>query len=59
MTVRIVANLPASVHARLQKQARATHRPFHELLQYDAMERFLYRLSTTSHRAAPCAVRTY
>lgn len=46
-----VKNLEASVHARLQNHARATKRPFQELLQYYAMERFLYRLSKTSHRA--------
>jgi predicted nucleotidyltransferase component of viral defense system len=39
------ANLAASVHQRLLNQARATGRPFNELLQYFAMERFLYRLS--------------
>jgi hypothetical protein len=46
-----VVNLAASVQARLQNHARTTKRPFHELLQYYAMERFLYRLSTTPHRA--------
>ena len=46
-----VLNLAASVQARLQNHARASKRPFQELLQYYAMERFLYRLSTTSHRA--------
>lgn len=51
MTVRPVANLAASVQARLQNRARATKRPFQEQLQYYAMERFLYRLSTTPHRA--------
>ncbi len=30
MTPRNAANLPASVHARLQNHARATHRPFQE-----------------------------
>lgn len=45
-----VKNLSASVHARLQNQARTSKRPFQELLQYFAMERFLYRLSTTPHR---------
>ncbi|MEJ7734127.1 MAG: hypothetical protein WKG00_33655 [Polyangiaceae bacterium] len=44
-----VKNLEASVHARLQKHARATKRPFQELLQYYAMERFLYRLSKSPH----------
>lgn len=38
-------NLPASVHSRLLNKARADGRPFNELLQYYAMERFLYRLS--------------
>lgn len=45
-----VKNLEASVHARLQNRARATNRPFQELLQYYAMERFLYRLSKSLHR---------
>ena len=45
-----VKNLAASVHARLQNLARATKRPFQELLQYYAMERFLYRLSKTPYR---------
>jgi hypothetical protein len=46
-----VRDLEASVRARLQNRARATKRPFHELLQYYAMERFLYRLSKTPYRA--------
>ena len=46
-----VKNLSASVHARLQNHARVSKRPFQELLQYYAMERFLYRLSATPHRA--------
>ena len=46
-----VKNLAASVQARLQNRARAEKRPFQELLQYFAMERFLYRLSMSSHRA--------
>lgn len=40
-----VRNLPASVHQRLLNRARAEGRPFNELLQHYAMERFLYRLS--------------
>lgn len=51
MTVKNFSNLAASVQARLQSHARATKRPFQELLQYYAMERFLYRLSTTPHRS--------
>lgn len=42
-------NLAASVRQRLLNQARATGRPFNELLQYYAMERFLYRLSCSAH----------
>jgi len=40
-----VRNLSASVRQRLLNRARAEGRPFNELLQYYAMERFLYRLS--------------
>jgi hypothetical protein len=38
-------DLGASVRERLLNQARLQVRPFQELLQYYAMERFLYRLS--------------
>ena len=41
--------LGASVRERLLNQARAQTRPFQELLQYYAMERFLYRLSRSRH----------
>jgi hypothetical protein len=51
VTVKNISNLAASVQARLQNHARASTRPFQELLQYYAMERFLYRLSTSPHRA--------
>ncbi|HNS51804.1 MAG TPA: nucleotidyl transferase AbiEii/AbiGii toxin family protein [Anaerolineae bacterium] len=37
-------NLPASVHQRLLNNARATERPFNEVLQRFALERFLYRV---------------
>jgi hypothetical protein len=43
------ANLAASVRQRLLNQARSQDRPFQELLQYFAMERFLYRLSRSEH----------
>ena len=43
-------NIAASVHQRLLNQARETGRPFEELLQYFAMERFLYRLSQSRYR---------
>ena len=42
-------NIPASVRQRLLNQAKSDRRPFNELLQYYAMERFLYRLSQSSH----------
>jgi predicted nucleotidyltransferase component of viral defense system len=38
-------DLGASVRQRLLNQARSQGRPFQELLQYFAMERFLYRLA--------------
>ena len=38
-------DLGASVRQRLLNQARRQRRPFQELLQYFAMERFLYRLA--------------
>jgi len=38
-------NLVASVHQKLLNKARESHRPFNDLLQYYAIERFLYRLS--------------
>ncbi len=40
-----ITNMAASVRQRLLDKARADQRPFAELLQYYAMERFLYRLS--------------
>lgn len=42
-------NIPASVRQRLLNRAKSDLRPFAELLQYYAMERFLYRLSKSSH----------
>lgn len=42
-------NLPASVRQQLLDRARRQGRPFNELLQYYAMERFLYRLSQERH----------
>jgi hypothetical protein len=42
-------NVSASVHQRLLNIARETARPFDDVLQYFAMERFLYRLSQTKH----------
>ncbi|WP_019606518.1 nucleotidyl transferase AbiEii/AbiGii toxin family protein [Teredinibacter turnerae] len=42
-------NIAASVRQRLLNKAKAEKRPFNELLQYYAMERFLYRLSLSAH----------
>ena len=43
-------DLSASVHQKLLNRARSDARPFNELLQYYAIERFLSRLSSSSHR---------
>jgi hypothetical protein len=45
MTRRKKTNIAASVRQRLESLAQKTSRPFQEVLQYFAMERFLYRLS--------------
>jgi hypothetical protein len=42
-------NMSASVRQRLLNRAKRDRRPFNELLQYYAMERFLYRLSQSAH----------
>ena len=42
-------NIPASVRQRLLNKARAEERPFFEILQYYAMEHFLYRLTKSVH----------
>ena len=44
-----VKNLPASIRQRLLNKAHDNNRPFNELLQYYAIERFLYRMSRSSH----------
>ena len=49
MTKGPIRDVAASVRQRLLNRARATNRPFQELLQYFAMERFLYRLSRSPH----------
>lgn len=49
MTVDVVKNMGASVRQRLLNYAKAEDRPFAEVLQYYSMERFLYRLSVSSH----------
>jgi predicted nucleotidyltransferase component of viral defense system len=42
-------NIAASVHQRLLNRAKSDKRPFNELLQYYAMERFLFRLSQSAY----------
>ena len=42
-------NIAASVRQKLKNQANKGKRPFAELLQYYAMERFLYRLTQSKH----------
>ncbi len=49
MTKRPAKDVAASVRQRLLNNAKATNRPFQEVLQYFAMERFLYRLSKSPH----------
>jgi hypothetical protein len=49
MNQRTGANLAASIRQHLLNKARETGRPFNELLQYFAMERFLYRLTLSPH----------
>lgn len=44
-----VRNTATSVHQRLLNKARETSRPFNELLQHFAIERFIYRLSRSPH----------
>ncbi len=49
MSAKGIRNTAASVRQRLLNRARNDQRPFNELLQYYAMERFLYRLSRSGH----------
>lgn len=42
-------NIAATVHQRLLKRARESSRPFNEILQHYALERFIYRLSRSPH----------
>jgi hypothetical protein len=42
-------NTAVSVHQRLLNKAKESARPFNELLQHFAIERFIYRLSKSPH----------
>jgi predicted nucleotidyltransferase component of viral defense system len=46
----VTKNVAASIHQRLLNHARANDRPFNEVLQYFALERFLYRLGCSPFR---------
>jgi hypothetical protein len=49
MTRRKITNLAASIRQRLLQVAQASGTPFQQILQYYAMERFLFRLSVSLH----------
>ena len=49
MTRKQITNVPASVKQKFLNISRKDKRPFNELLQYYAMERFLYRLSQSDY----------
>ena len=49
MTKTPMKNIAAAVRQRLLNKSRSDIRPFQELVQYYAMERFLYRLSQSHH----------
>jgi hypothetical protein len=42
-------NIAASVHQRLLNKARESSRPFNEIFQHFVIERFIYRLSKSTH----------
>jgi predicted nucleotidyltransferase component of viral defense system len=46
---RPVKDVAASVRQKLLNIAKSTHRPYQEVLQYFAIERFLYRLAQSPH----------
>lgn len=46
---RKIKNIAASVHQRLLNKARESSRPFNEILQHFAIERFMYRFSKNPH----------
>src|ERR1700719_1099910 len=44
-----IKNLAASVHQRLKNVAEQTNRSFNEVVQYYALERWLYRLAQSKY----------
>ena len=49
MTKKQLKNISTSVRQKLLNISRKNKRPFNELIQYYAMERFLYRLSRSNY----------
>jgi len=49
VTQRPPVNVAQSVHQKLLARAKSEGRPFNELLQHYAIERFLYRLGQSEH----------
>jgi hypothetical protein len=49
MTIPRPRNISAFIHQRLLDKSKESAQPFNELFQYYAIERFLYRLSRSSH----------
>jgi len=49
MNPRNIINVSASIRDKLLNKSRSTKRPFLELLQFYSIERFLYRLSISTH----------
>ncbi len=49
MTKGPLKNVPASMHQRLLDIAKQNDRPFNDLVQYYALERWLFRLSRSSY----------
>ena len=47
--VKGITNIAGSVHQLLLNKAKESFRPFNEILQYFAIERFIYRLSKSPH----------
>lgn len=45
-------NLEESIYSRLKNVAKQRKRPVQEILKYYAMERFLYRLSVSTHQSS-------
>jgi len=43
--MKVIKDIGASIRQRLLNLSKTDKRPFNEILQYYAMERFLYRLS--------------